>query len=55
MTPLVRVLLGMSKPSPQVPVVSLKFYDETLNPSQQEAVKFAIEAPDVACIHGPPG
>ncbi|THG99271.1 hypothetical protein EW026_g3058 [Hermanssonia centrifuga] len=54
-TPLVRVLLGMSKPSPQVPVVSLKFYDETLNPSQQEAVKFAIEAPDVACIHGPPG
>lgn len=30
-------------------------FDPQLNPSQHEAVAFALEAPDVALIHGPPG
>lgn len=55
MTSLMRVLLGMSKPSDKVPVQDLKFFDEALNPSQQAAVRFALEAAEVACIHGPPG
>ena len=29
--------------------------DPTLNPSQQEAVRFALTARDVAILHGPPG
>lgn len=55
MTPLIRVLLGMSLPSKKIPITDLKFFDETLNPSQQEAIKFAVESPEIACIHGPPG
>ncbi|KAK3830014.1 MAG: P-loop containing nucleoside triphosphate hydrolase protein [Linnemannia gamsii] len=34
---------------------SVKFLDPTLNPSQQEAVRFALAAEQVALIHGPPG
>jgi DNA polymerase alpha-associated DNA helicase A len=55
MTPLVRVLLGMAKPSEKVSLKGISFFDSTLNASQQEAVKFALESPEVACIHGPPG
>jgi hypothetical protein len=55
MTRLIQVLLGMSQPSAQTQVADLTFFDTTLNPSQKEAVKFALEAPEVACIHGPPG
>jgi hypothetical protein len=55
MTKLIRVLLGMSQPSARTPVADLKFFDPALNASQKEAVKFALEAPEVACIHGPPG
>jgi len=55
MTKLIRVLLGMSQPSARTPVTDLKFFDPALNASQKEAVKFALEAPEVACIHGPPG
>ena len=29
--------------------------DGALNPSQQEAVRFALFARDVAVLHGPPG
>lgn len=54
-TPLMRVLLGMSPPSERIPVKDIKFFDSSLNPSQQEAVRFAMESPEVACIHGPPG
>ncbi|CAL1709626.1 unnamed protein product [Somion occarium] len=54
-TPLLRVLLGLSQPSEKVPVQDLTFFDETLNPSQREAVRFALESPEMACIHGPPG
>ncbi|KAI8998635.1 P-loop containing nucleoside triphosphate hydrolase protein [Trametes punicea] len=55
MTPLVRVLMGMAPPSERVPVKDLKFFDHSLNASQQEAIRFALESPEVACIHGPPG
>ncbi len=33
----------------------IQFFDNNLNPSQKEAVKFCLESPEVACIHGPPG
>ncbi|KAI0664804.1 P-loop containing nucleoside triphosphate hydrolase protein [Cubamyces menziesii] len=55
MTPLIRVLMGMAAPSEKVPVKDLKFFDPSLNSSQQEAIRFALESPEVACIHGPPG
>lgn len=29
--------------------------DESLNPSQQDAVRFALSAEDLAVVHGPPG
>ncbi|KAJ3119493.1 hypothetical protein HK098_005394 [Nowakowskiella sp. JEL0407] len=35
--------------------MDLKFFDEGLNDSQREAVKFALGAREVALIHGPPG
>lgn len=38
-----------------IPVGDLTFFDPSLNRSQKEAVKFALESPEVACIHGPPG
>lgn len=55
MTPLVRVLMGMEPPSDRVQVKDIKFFDQSLNPSQQEAIRFALGSPEVACIHGPPG
>lgn len=38
-----------------IPLEGLTFFDHTLNPSQKDAIKFALESPEVACIHGPPG
>jgi DNA polymerase alpha-associated DNA helicase A len=55
MTPLIQVLLGIHPPSDRVPVSALSFFDDKLNSSQQEAIKFCLESPEVACIHGPPG
>lgn len=55
MTSLIRVLMGMTAPSERVPVKDLTFFDKSLNPSQQEAIRFALGSPEVACIHGPPG
>ncbi|KAG1861195.1 AAA domain-containing protein [Suillus subalutaceus] len=55
LTPLIRVLLGISPPSEKIPIAELKFFDDSLNPSQQKAVKFVLESREVACIHGPPG
>lgn len=52
---LIRVLLGLTPPSEKIPVQALTFFDGSLNSSQKEAVKFCLEAPEVACIHGPPG
>ncbi|KAG9307960.1 p-loop containing nucleoside triphosphate hydrolase protein [Chiua virens] len=55
LTPLIRVLLGMSRPSKPSKLGDISFFDESLNPSQKSAVRFALEAAEVACIHGPPG
>ncbi|GAA5961582.1 hypothetical protein JCM21900_006641 [Sporobolomyces salmonicolor] len=55
--PLLSVLLGLQKPS-QDPTFSpdaQPFLDENLNPSQREAVQFALSSAEVACIWGPPG
>ncbi|TFK53080.1 P-loop containing nucleoside triphosphate hydrolase protein [Heliocybe sulcata] len=55
MTNLVEVLMGMSQPTKPQPLQDITFFDTTLNDSQKEAVKFALAAQEVACIHGPPG
>ncbi|KAG6380181.1 putative DNA polymerase alpha-associated DNA helicase A [Boletus reticuloceps] len=52
---LVRVLLGMSPPSKPSKLGDITHFDESLNQSQKVAVRFALEAQEVACIHGPPG
>ncbi|KAF2102755.1 DNA helicase [Rhizodiscina lignyota] len=59
-TILMRVLFGQASPTPPNPetlreLESLPWIDPSLNDSQKEAVKFALAAPDVALIHGPPG
>lgn len=55
LTPLIRVLLGMSPPSKPTYTDDITFYDPSLNESQKRAVRFALAAKEVACIHGPPG
>lgn len=45
----------MSKPSDKVPIKDIKYFNDTLNESQKQAIKFVLESPEVACIHGPPG
>ncbi|ESK98017.1 dna helicase [Moniliophthora roreri MCA 2997] len=57
LTPLLRVLLGLQRPSEidNSTVEDVQFFDSTLNSSQKEAVKFCLAAKEVACIHGPPG
>ena len=57
-TPLMRVLFGHSPPSPphaSLPAEEFDFLTPGLNESQKEAVRFALAAPEVALIHGPPG
>lgn len=54
-----RVLLGLEPPTitpdgAEEDAVH-SWFDETLNPSQQAAVRFALASPDLALIHGPPG
>lgn len=49
------MLLGLSKFKPLTPIPEVQFFDTTLNQSQRNAVRFVLEGPDVACIHGPPG
>ncbi|KAG5648763.1 hypothetical protein DXG03_000111 [Asterophora parasitica] len=49
------VLMGMIPRSKNQRVKDLVFFDESLNDSQKEAIRFCIESPEVACIHGPPG
>lgn len=48
------VLFGLRDPSDPAAVMELADADH-LNPSQRDAVAFALSAPDVALIHGPPG
>jgi DNA polymerase alpha-associated DNA helicase A len=50
-----RILLGQTVPSRPAERDNIKFIDETLNDSQKEAVLFALSAPELALIHGPPG
>ena len=52
---LTEVLLGMAMPARRTLVHDISFFDDSLNDSQMTAVKFALEAVEVACIHGPPG
>lgn len=47
--------MGISEVSDPEKIADLTFYDESLNKSQRDAIKFAMEAREVACIHGPPG
>ena len=52
------VLFGRQEPTFDEAYANLskvKFLDPTLNASQQEAVRFALAAQQVALIHGPPG
>ncbi|HZZ82864.1 MAG TPA: AAA domain-containing protein [Gemmataceae bacterium] len=48
------VLLGETLPAyrPETPLTPL---DASLNPSQQDAIRFALSANDLAILHGPPG
>ena len=48
------VLLGAKNPSfrPETPLLPLNI---SLNASQQEAIRFALSANDLAILHGPPG
>ncbi|KAL9554296.1 hypothetical protein MBANPS3_002874 [Mucor bainieri] len=52
---LINVLLGQSDLSTAAIPADISFFDETLNDSQREAVRFALGSPEVALIHGPPG
>ncbi|GAN10114.1 DNA helicase protein [Mucor ambiguus] len=52
---LINVLLGQSDLSTATIPTDISFFDETLNDSQKEAVRFALGSPEVALIHGPPG
>ncbi|KAG9070124.1 hypothetical protein KI688_009456 [Linnemannia hyalina] len=55
---LTNVLFGRQNPTfdeTWANLSSVKFLDPTLNPSQQEAVRFSLAAEQVALIHGPPG
>lgn len=52
---LINVLLGQSLPSTVQIMDDIAFFDDTLNDSQKEAVKFALGSPEISLIHGPPG
>jgi DNA polymerase alpha-associated DNA helicase A len=52
-----KVLLNMQAPrfSNTVKDDNLELFDSSLNPSQIEAIKLALNAEELALIHGPPG
>ncbi|XP_062973117.1 DNA-binding protein SMUBP-2 [Elgaria multicarinata webbii] len=52
---LVDVLFCTSEPSDANDTQPLKFYNESLDASQKEAVHFSLAQKEVAVIHGPPG
>ncbi|KAI7899401.1 P-loop containing nucleoside triphosphate hydrolase protein [Cokeromyces recurvatus] len=52
---LINVLLGQTRLSSVQSISDITFFDETLNESQKEAVRFALGSPEIALIHGPPG
>ena len=53
---LMRILFGLDR-STQTPqdLGDVQFFDDTLNDSQKDAIRFALASRDVALIHGPPG
>jgi len=57
-SPLLSVLLGISSPTIDEDddhTHDLKFFDESLNDSQREAVEFSLKSRELATIWGPPG
>ena len=55
-TVLTRVLFGLDAPTPaDMNEAGVEFFDQTLNDSQRDAVRFALASREVALIHGPPG
>ncbi|KAJ3036583.1 hypothetical protein HDV00_002543 [Rhizophlyctis rosea] len=52
---LLNVLLNCQRPGFDEPIPDLKFFDETLNESQKEAVSHALRSQEVGIVHGPPG
>ncbi|KAM5247003.1 DNA-binding protein SMUBP-2 [Ctenodactylus gundi] len=52
---LIDVLFGGSAPASVPEASPLMFYNTALDPSQQEAVSFALSQKELAIIHGPPG
>lgn len=50
-----RVMFGLTSPSPVEDVTSPDWIDQSLNDSQKDAIKFALGSREIALIHGPPG
>ncbi|KAF2502212.1 DNA-binding protein SMUBP-2 [Lophium mytilinum] len=58
MTPFISTLFGHSSPTPvpsDLSTVNVEWIDPSLNDSQKDAIRFALESREVALIHGPPG
>jgi len=55
----VRVLFGLTTPSPVPENLSevgvIEWVDPSLDESQKDAIRFALASREVALIHGPPG
>ena len=49
------ILLGNALPAFAGFSENLRFFNERLNPFQQDAVRAALAAEDIALVHGPPG
>ncbi|KAJ7344288.1 hypothetical protein JRQ81_000238 [Phrynocephalus forsythii] len=52
---LIDILFGAAEPSNASNTKLLKFYNESLDASQKEAVCFSLAQKELAIIHGPPG
>ena len=51
-----RVLFGLARPSQLDDIGEIQYFNPSgLNPSQKQAVRLALSAPELALIHGPPG
>ncbi|KAG0651069.1 DNA polymerase alpha-associated DNA helicase A [Hyphodiscus hymeniophilus] len=55
----IRVLFGLTSPSPVATdlekEIKLEWIDPSLNESQKDGIRFALDSKEVALIHGPPG
>ncbi len=49
------ILAGLKEPAPSKEAEVKKWYNEDLNDSQKQAVKYSLGARDFHLIHGPPG